>query len=309
MAQMPEGKLVGSDSGGNREPGSLPAFEGWERSKMQYIDRSLKSKKLFLLDIDGTVSLDAEWIDGAPEFLNLVEENGGKYIFITNNSTKGIGDYVDKYRGMGLDVDSSNFLTASYVTACFLKEKHEGELIYVLGTKSFAKELMDFGLEVVQEVTEENIEKIRAAVVGFDNELTYRKVTDICRLLSTREVEYYATNMDLACPVTFGFVPDCGAICRMIACAVKREPEYIGKPNKLMVTMAAEKYGYALEDILVIGDRLYTDIACGINAGVDTLVVFTGEAKKEDLETTEFVPSYYCETIGELYNILSKNGV
>jgi HAD superfamily hydrolase (TIGR01450 family) len=280
-----------------------------ERKEMKYIDGSLRNKKLFLLDIDGTVSLDAEWIEGAPEVLNLIEENGGKYIFITNNSTKGIGDYVDKYRGMGLPVDRSNFLTASYVTACFLKEKHVGELIYVLGTKSFVKELREFGLHVAEEVTEENIGRITVAVVGFDNELTYGKVTDICRLLSAGEVKYYATNMDLACPVTFGFVPDCGAICRMIACAVGREPEYIGKPNKMMVTMAAEKYGYAFEDILVIGDRLYTDIACGINAGVDTLVVFTGEAKREDLETTEFVPSYYCETIGELYEILRENGI
>lgn len=273
---------------------------------MEYIKEVLKEKKLFLLDIDGTVSLDAEWIDGALEFLNLVRERGGKYVFITNNSTKGIADYVDKYENMGLSVDSSNFLTAAYVTGYFLKQKHPQDLIYVLGTKSFLRELESFELHVTDQVTEENIDTIRAAVVGFDDELNYGKVTDICRLLQTRKVAYYATNKDLACPVTFGFVPDCGAICRMIACAVGYEPEFIGKPNPMMVTLALEKYGYSLEDTLVIGDRLYTDIACGLNAGVDTLAVFTGEAKREDLETTEFQPAYYCDSIRELYELFRQ---
>lgn len=270
---------------------------------MQYINNSLKSKRLFLLDIDGTVSLDSDWIDGALEFLDLVRERGGKYVFITNNSTKGIDDYVDKYTNMGLKVDRSNFLTAAYVTACFLKQKHEQDLIYLLGTKSFRRELESFGLQVTETVTEENMDKIRVALAGFDSELNYGKITDICRLLQTGNVVYYGTNKDLACPMTFGFVPDCGAICRMIACAVGREPEFIGKPNPMMVTMALEKYGYSLEDTLVVGDRLYTDIACGLNAGADTLVVFTGEAKREDLEMTEFPPDYYCESMKELYEM------
>lgn len=273
---------------------------------MQYINESLKTKKLFLLDIDGTVSLDADWIDGAKEFLELVSQRGGKYIFITNNSTKSIVDYVEKYKNMGLDVDRSNFLTASYVTAHFLRRHHDGELLFVVGTQSFVQELEAFGLNVTQTLTKENEDRIRAAVVGFDNELTYQKISDICCLLQTKDVKYYASNIDLACPVSFGFVPDCGAICQMIACAVNREPEYIGKPNKMMVTMAAEEYGCESEDILVIGDRLYTDIACGLNAGVDTLVVFTGEARYDDLAETEFKPSYYCETIRDLYELLKS---
>ena len=176
----------------------------------------------------------------------------------------------------------------------------------MLGTKSFVREVRSFGLSVTETVNKETINQVKAAVVGFDNELTYQKITDICELLAAGDVKYYATNRDLACPVSFGFIPDCGAICNMIACAAGREPEYIGKPNPLMVTLAAEENGYGKEDILVIGDRLYTDIACGLNAGVDTLAVFTGEAKKEDLKTTEFVPDYYCETIKELYDLLKS---
>lgn len=124
-------------------------------------------------------------------------------------------------------------------------------------------------------------------------------------MLLTRNIDYIATNPDLVCPTTFGFVPDCGAICEMIGHAVKREPLYIGKPNKKIVEMCLKQTGFTKEETLVIGDRLYTDIACGINGGVDTCVLFTGEAQKEDLIDTEFKPTYSFDSIKELFEEIS----
>lgn len=259
--------------------------------------RQLRHKKLFLLDIDGTVSFDADPIEGTMDFVRKVLDDGGKYVFITNNSTKGLDDYVKKFRGMGIPVDETSFLTSLSASCAYMKRYYPEQLIFALGTRSFVRELRACGLRV----TEEPEEEIRAALVGFDNELNYSKIEKICQLLQTREIDYLATNPDLACPVGFGFVPDCGAICGMIAQAVKREPVYIGKPNRLMVDMALEMTGYAKEETVVIGDRLYTDIACGINGGVDTVAVFTGEAKREDLAETEYPPVYYCDSIKDVY--------
>ncbi|WP_455715055.1 HAD-IIA family hydrolase [Anaerosporobacter sp.] len=268
---------------------------------MKAITSDIKQKKLFLLDIDGTVSFDATPIDGALDFLVEVTARGGKYVFITNNSTKSIEDYITKFTKMGIPVDHSSFLTSSTATATYLRHRYDNQLLYVLGTKSFIKELRKYDLQITEEVNEYTKTKIVAAVVGFDNELNYAKIENICELLQTTDVDYLATNPDLACPVSYGYVPDCGAICNMIKEAVKREPIYIGKPNRLMVDMACELSGFTKEETIVIGDRLYTDIACGINAGVNTVVVFTGEAKYEDLKTTEFPPTYYCDTIKDLY--------
>lgn len=257
----------------------------------------LKDKKLFLLDIDGTIALDTTLIDGTLDFMNYVLSIGGKYIFITNNSTKSIQDYIGKFKRFEIKVDETSFVTSSYATALYLKEKYGDKKIFVLGTKSFVEELRSFNVNV----TEEQENDIVCAVVGFDNELNYRKIENICELLLTREIDYVATNPDLVCPTTFGFVPDCGSICEMIGHAVKREPLYIGKPNKTIVEMCLKQTGFTKEETLVIGDRLYTDIACGINGGVDTAVVFTGEAKMEDLVDTEFKPTYNFNTIKELY--------
>jgi HAD superfamily hydrolase (TIGR01450 family) len=257
----------------------------------------LKDKKLFLLDIDGTIALDTTLIDGTLDFMNYVLSIGGKYIFITNNSTKSIEDYIIKFEKFKIKVDETSFVTSSYATALYLREKYEDKKIFVLGTKSFVEELRTFNVNV----TEQQDDDIVCAVVGFDNELNYKKIENICELLLTRDIDYIATNPDLVCPTTFGFIPDCGSICDMIGHAVKREPLYIGKPNKTIVDMCLTQTGFTKEETLVIGDRLYTDIACGINGGVDTAVVFTGEATREDIKNTKFKPTYSFDTIKELY--------
>lgn len=257
----------------------------------------LKNKKLFLLDIDGTIALDTKLIDGTSDFLNYILSIGGKYIFITNNSTKSIIDYTIKFNKFEIKVDETSFVTSSYATGIYLKEIYKDKKIFVLGTKSFIKELRRFGINV----TEDKDKDIVCAVVGFDNELKYKKIEDICELLLTRNIDYIATNPDLVCPTSFGFIPDCGSICEIIGNAVKRKPLYIGKPNKNIVEMCLEQTGFTKEEALVIGDRLYTDIACGINAGVDTAIVFTGEAVKEDIKGSEFKPTYEFNSIKELY--------
>jgi HAD superfamily hydrolase (TIGR01450 family) len=259
-------------------------------------------KKLFLLDIDGTIAFDSTLFEGTMDFMEEVNKQGGKYIFITNNSTKSIKDYVIKFTNLGIKVDESNFITSSYATALYLRENYKEDLIFALGTKSFIDELRSFQLNVTEELEPD----IKVAVVGFDNELHYKKVEIICELLLTRDIDYIATNPDYACPTSFGYVPDCGAICEFIDKAVKRMPIYIGKPNPIIVDMAMKSTGYQKDEILVIGDRLYTDIACGINAEVDTAVVFTGEAKDNDLALTEYKPTYYCESIKDIYDCIKK---
>lgn len=272
------------------------------KMKTRGLDQAIQHKKLFLLDIDGTIAFDDILFDGASEFFQYVNEIQGKYIFITNNSTKSIKDYIEKFQKWQIPIDESNFLTASYATALYLKEHYRKKLIYVVGTKSFQKELLQYNLNITTNLDKK--ENIEVAVVGFDNELNYKKIEQICELLQTKEIIYIATNPDLVCPVGYGFIPDCGAICDFIGKAVNRKPLFIGKPNASIVEMALNRTKFSKEETLVIGDRLYTDIACGINGGVDTLVVFSGEAKKEDLISPIYMPTYYCNNIKEFYLFL-----
>lgn len=263
----------------------------------------MKKYKLFLFDIDGVIKLGDNLIDGSLELFDYINSIDGKSVFITNNSTKNLNDYVEYFKRKNFDVDETNFLTALTASVIYLKKHHQNDVIFTVGTKSLIKELKENDLNVVTEYRDD----IDVVLIGYDNELTYSKIADACKILQTKDVIYLATNMDLRCPVEYGFIPDCGAITNIIKDATNKEPKFLGKPSPEIVYESIKNTKYKLDEVLVVGDRLYTDIACGINANVDTCVVFTGEAKLEDLETTIYKPTYKFNNIKELYEFIKKN--
>lgn len=258
----------------------------------------LSKKKYFLFDIDGTLAVDDTLYEGSRELLEYIESIGGQAFYITNNSTKSRRDYQKKFERWGMAVSESQFMTASYAACRYLKKYYLGKKLFVVGTPSFIEELVSFGLTV----TEKAEGDAACVVVGFDRTLAYSKVERACELLFRPGVDYVATNPDLRCPVSYGYVPDCGAICEMLRVTTGRTPHYVGKPSADIVRLCMEQTDALREEVLVVGDRLYTDIACGINAGVETALVYTGEAKKRDLEHTEYMPDYAYENIKELYH-------
>ncbi len=263
----------------------------------EQIRSKMHKKKLFLFDIDGTIAVDERVFEGTMELLSYIRSIGGRSVYITNNSTKSRADYVEKFHRMGIEAEESDFITATYATCQYLKKNHKNDWIYVAGTKSFIQELEQEGFHV----TTDGQRDVQVVLVGFDSELTYEKVTCVCRYLLTRpDCVYLATNPDLCCPTGFGSIPDCGAICKMISYAAKRMPLYLGKPNPAIVEYCLEQTGFSKEETLVVGDRLYTDIAVGIAADVDTALVFTGEAKPEDLKDSEYLPTWKFDSIRQL---------
>ncbi len=259
----------------------------------------MKNKKLFLFDIDGTLAIADTLYRGSRDLLNYIKSINGKAYFITNNSTKSGLDYVEKFKSsFSLDTESEDFVTSGMITLLLLKEHFADKLIYVLGTSSFIAELRKNGLHITEQVDS----KIACIVVAYDNELNYKKLTIASEVLETIDAPYYATNPDLRCPIDFGFVPDCGSICDMLKSTTDRAPIYLGKPNKEVVEYCIRKSGFSKEETIVIGDRLYTDIACGINADVETALVLTGEASLEVLVDTCYPPTFTYETIFDFYN-------
>lgn len=261
----------------------------------------LKEKTLYLLDMDGTIYNENEIFDGTLEFLEEIEKRGGQYVFITNNSSKSVEDYVQKVRAMGIKAEYENFYTSGQATAMYLKENYPNQVVYCMGTKSLIKELREAGIEVVTEVDE------RAGVVllGFDTENTSEKIRNTCIMLG-RDVAYLATNPDLVCPVSFGYIPDCGSMSIMLKNATGKEPFFIGKPEPIMVNCVLKKLNCKREDAVIVGDRLYTDIKTGANAQVDTICVLSGEASMEDILQGEVEPTYIFKSVKEIYEGLTE---
>ena len=139
-------------------------------------------------------------------------------------------------------------------------------------------------------------------VLGNDQELTFKKLEDICKILLSRDVPYIATNPDYVCPTEFGSVPDCGSFIDMLYNSVKKRPVVIGKPEPLMPLLAMERTGYKREETAVIGDRLYTDVKSGVNAGAVSVLVLSGEATMDDLKTSDVTPDIILDDCGAIIN-------
>lgn len=262
--------------------------------------KELKDKKLFLLDMDGTIYLDNNLFDGVIDFLKYVKSINGKYMFLTNNSSKGVEEYIKKLNSLGIKSEADDFLTSVDATIFYLKSK-KYKNIYALGTKSFKEQIKTAGLPIT-DVLKDTIDCL---CMGFDTELTFKKLEDASILLN-RDIDYIATNPDLVCPTAFGSVPDCGSVSEMLYNATGKRPFFIGKPNSLMVDLAIEKTGFSKEQTALIGDRLYTDIACAVNSGITGIFVLSGEGTVEDIKRYKIKPDYIYADINNLYKDLSK---
>lgn len=251
--------------------------------------------------MDGTIYLDNDLFDGTLDFLARVKDNGGKYLFVTNNSSKGVDAYVAKLKKLGIDATEDDFLTSTDATILYLNSNYPGKKFYSMGTASFTGQLRDAGVNVTVELEDD----IFGLVISNDTELTFKKLDDACILLG-RGVEYIATNPDWVCPTWYGYVPDCGSFADILKRATGRMPTFIGKPKPEMLLLAMEKYGYSKDESVMIGDRLYTDIASGYNAGIDTIFVLSGEGTLRDVDESEVKPTYIIENIREVYNRIKK---
>ena len=257
---------------------------------------------LFLFDMDGTLYLGEQLYDFTKELLATIKEQGKSYMYMTNNSSKSVKDYIKKLNRLGIEAFEDEFITSSQATSYYLKNKYPNETIYVCGTQSLKDEFIKEGFNLT-----ENIDDTTLIVMGNDTELTFNKLHDVCKILLTKEnIKYVATNLDMVCPTEFGSVPDCGSFCDMIYNCTGRRPELVGKPEPIMPFLAMERTGIAKEKTAVIGDRIYTDVKSGLNAGVLSILVMSGETDEETLNKSVDKPDLVLKDCGEITKALCK---
>ena len=253
--------------------------------------KSLAQKKLWILDMDGTVYLGNQLFPETLPFLQRIRESGASYLFFTNNASRAKDTYVTRLNGMGIPAGPENILTSAETTIAFLKQHRPGKSVYVVGTPDLIRSFEDAGICVEEDAP--------IVVASFDTTLTYDKLEKACRYI--REgAEFISTHPDFNCPVEGGFIPDSGAICALITASTGKLPRYFGKPYEDTLQIIEEFSGVAREDMVVVGDRLYTDIALGAKHGVASVLVLSGETTLEDLEGSDVQPSVIVQNVGEL---------
>lgn len=267
----------------------------------------LKNCELFLFDMDGTLYLGDNVFPGAIELMNDFPALGKKYIYLTNNSSRAGSDYITRLLRLGFPCERENVFTSGMATGMFLNQRFPGARVYLAGTRAFYKELVSYGIKLVNDESgHTDAEDVDVVVQGFDTELRYEKLDKACHFLR-RGAEFIAANPDWVCPMPKGEVlPDCGSICALLTASSGREPNYIGKPNRNMVDVISAMTGIPNEKICCVGDRLYTDIAVAQNAGAVSVLVLSGETTQEMADAAERQPDYILADVRELHELLKK---
>lgn len=256
----------------------------------------LDKVKLFVLDMDGTFYLGDRRIDGALDFIHKVKETGRDFIFFTNNSSKNGSMYIEKLAAMDCPITKDQIMTSGDVTAAYLKSKYPGKKVYLVGTPALEAVFREEGICLTEE-------KPEVVVIGFDMTLTYEKLERACTYIREGAV-FLATHKDINCPTETGFIPDCGAICAAITLSTGVLPRYLGKPCRETLDMVLQRTGYNKDEIAFVGDRIYTDVATGVNNGALGILVLSGETKRADIAASEVQPDGVFESLKDMLEYL-----
>jgi len=268
-----------------------------DRSDLLAADRTfssldLHSKSAVCFDLDGTIYLDETPIDGAVELVSQLRASGVDVYFLSNNSSRWKPTYADRLSSLGIEATPEDIILSTDGVLAYLEESGV-ESAYVLGTDAMREAVAERGIEPAADDPE-------TVVVGFDSELTYEKAA--AATLAVRDgAEFVVAHEDRVCPTEAGLIPDCGSIASMIETASGRTPSQIfGKPNAEMLGHLLDDKGYDPEAVVVVGDRLSTDIELAERVGCHSVSVLSGETTRRAVESADQSPSLVVESVGDL---------
>ena len=262
------------------------------------------NKKLIIFDMDGTIYLGANLFPGVLDTFKYLNDHHIDYVFFTNNSSHDLEFYEKKMQAFGVPCSlEKNFYSSTEVSIAHLQEL-QVKKIYVVGNKCLKDKLKKHFVVVDRY---QKGEKVDAVVCGFSTELVYDELKGACLYLEELDIPFIATNGDFRCPIEDGYyIPDCGGMIEWMRLCTGKKATVMGKPNPEIIDYLAKQFNVTKDEVLVVGDRLYTDILVGINAKVDTLCVLSGESSQKDIDEYPHKPTYILPSIKDLPALLEK---
>ncbi len=276
----------------------------------------LNKTELFVLDMDGTFYLGDQILEGSLYFIRQLKKLNKRFIFFTNNASQSPEIYISKLAKMDMPITRQQIMTSGDVMIKYLDTFYKGQSVYLLGTKPLIDSFKNAGINLINDkldgftfesVDNEQFRKLKPdiVIVSFDKTLTYDKLTFACSFIREGS-KFLATHLDINCPVQGGFIPDCGAICAAVTLSTGVEPVYVGKPFKETADMVQEIAGISKDKIAFVGDRIYTDVATGVNNGAMGVLVLSGETKEEDIAKSDIKPDAVFDSLFEMGKLMEK---
>ena len=256
------------------------------------LDKTLAGIKAVFLDLDGTIYLGDNLIEGSLEFLSRLDDAGIKRFFLSNNSSRSVKQYVTKLHGMDIPATEDDVLLSTHDLLSWLTDKGVKQT-YLVGTEGMREMLEEVGIET-------RSTDPQYVVLGYDTEITYEKLST-ASILMHRGVPMVVSHPDMVCPTPEGGLPDTGAYMALFEATTGKSASHVaGKPNAGMILHKVEELGLRPDECAMVGDRLYTDMEMADRAGVHGVLVLSGEATREDLEVEPQNPSLVVDSVAQL---------
>jgi len=260
------------------------------------MDAQLKEIDAVFLDLDGTIYLGGELIEGALDFLARCDEKGVKRYFLSNNSSRSVKQYVKKLQAFGIPAEEEDVLLSTHDLLSWLSANNITKT-WLIGTEGMREMLEEKGIETESE-------EPQYVVLGYDTEISYNKISQ-ASIFMHAGVPLVASHPDMVCPSPDGGLPDVGAYLAMLKVTTGVDPEHIsGKPNAGMILHKIEALDLDPARCAMVGDRLYTDLAMATRAGCVGVLVLSGEATMDDVneleEGAEQQPTVIVKSVDEL---------
>lgn len=259
-----------------------------------------RSYRGYLFDLDGTIYLGDELLPGARELVEELRAQGRETLFLSNNPTKDPEMYAAKLTRLGIPTPVSHVVNPVVTMVAWLRAEAPDAGIFVVGEEPLRSAIRAAGLRLT-----DRAEDVDVVVASFDRTFDYPKLQiAFDALWQHRRARLVATNPDAYCPLPGGRgEPDAAAVIAAIEASTGARCEVnVGKPSAVMLQTALDVLGLAAEDCVMVGDRLHTDIAMAVDAGVDSALVLTGESTRADVAGLhpDRRPTYVVSRIDEL---------
>lgn len=251
------------------------------------------------MDMDGTMYLDERLLPGAREIIELFDQRGVPYLFVTNNSSRRGVEYQERLSRLGIEVGLERVLTSGDAAIDYLLTCTPHRSAYVVGTPGLEQDFRDAGVALDDSDPD-------CVVLGFDTGVTYAKLEAACRLIFAGK-PYYATHPDRTCITQRGLVPDIAAIIAACEAVTQRAPaRVLGKPSREMVDVALRRLGSRAQATAIIGDQLDTDMTMAEHSGLVPVLVMTGETTAAKLAAwpEDRHPGIIASNIGQVLSWL-----
>lgn len=251
-----------------------------------------KPIETWMTDMDGVLIREGNMVPGADLFIAALRESGRRFLVLTNNSIYTPRDLRAKLLSTGIDLPEESIWTSALATAQFLDAQRPNGSAYVIGEAGLTTALHEAGYVLTE--TEPDY-----VVLGETRNYSFEAITRAIRLINDGS-RFIATNPDVTGPAPEGALPACGSVAALITKATGVDPYFVGKPNPLMMREALNKIEAHSETTAMIGDRMDTDVLCGIEAGLRTFLVLTGVTQPDEIERFPYRPSKVVDSVADL---------